>query len=42
MFSDVDDLSYTEQDMIKNGSCFNLETAFVKGTEIFNEKLAHF
>ena len=36
MFSDVDSLSEREQEMIKNGSCINPETAYVQGTIIFN------
>ena len=40
MFSDADGVSKDYQKMIKNGSCINPETAFVQGTETFDEQLA--
>ena len=38
LFSDVDDLSERNRNMITYGSCIDPETALVRGTEIFDNQ----
>ena len=42
LFSDLNDLSRDQREIIKNGSCINPETALVQGSKIFSEQIKLF